>query len=166
MVYTNGRFYSEIESNREEWVMATKEKQEELVQIMNEWQTLENKAVSQTAKIMAEADHPLIRLMMEVIQRDSNMHHRVQQMIIDSMQTESVELTSDDLVGVWDSIEDHIQIEKKTIDMAKKSLEALGSASKMVMQQYLISYLLIDEQKHDKMLADLELIKKGMFKSA
>jgi hypothetical protein len=146
--------------------MTTKAKQEELIQTMKKWQELENKAVSQTAKIMMKAEHPLIRLVMEVIQRDSNMHHRVQQIIIDSMQTKSVALSTDDLVGVWDSIEDHIKIEKKTIDMARKSLDALGDASKTVMQQYLLSYLLMDEQKHDKMLADLELIKKGMFKSA
>jgi hypothetical protein len=146
--------------------MTTKEKQEQLIQTMKKWQTLENKAVSQTAKIMVEAEHPLVRLVMEVIQRDSNMHHRVQQMIIDSMQTEPVALNPDDLVGVWDSIEDHIKIEKQTIEMARQGLEALGDASKTVMQQYLLSYLLMDEQKHDKMLADLELIKKGMYKSA
>jgi hypothetical protein len=146
--------------------MTTKEKQEQLIQTMKQWQTLENKAVSQTAKIMVEAEHPLVRLVMEVIQRDSNMHHRVQQMIIDSMQTEPVALNPDDLVGVWDSIEDHIKIEKQTIEMARQGLEALGDASKTVMQQYLLSYLLMDEQKHDKMLADLELIKKGMYKSA
>jgi len=146
--------------------MTTKEKQEELIATMKKWQTLENKAVSQTAKIMVDAEHPLVRLVMEIIQRDSNMHYRVQQMIIDSMQTETVALSPDDLVGVWDSIEDHIKIEKQTIVMAQKSLEALGDASKTVMQQYLLSYLMLDEQKHEKLLADLELIKKGMFKSA
>ena len=122
--------------------------------------------MAQTAKIMAETDHPLIRLVMEVIQRDSNMHHRVQQMIIDSMETIPVELTADDLVGVWDSIEKHTQLERQTIEMAQKSLETLKGTSKTVMQQYLLAYLLADEQKHDKLLADLELIKKGMFKSA
>jgi len=146
--------------------MTTKEKQEELIATMKKWQTLENKAVAQTAKIMVDAKHPLVRLVMEIIQRDSNMHHRVQQMIIDTMESETVALSPDDLVGVWDSIEDHIKIEKQTIEMAQKSLAALGDASKTVMQQYLVSYLLLDEQKHDKLLADLELIKRGMFKSA
>lgn len=146
--------------------MSTKEKQQELIKNMKNWQKLENKAVQQTAQIMTETDHPLIRLVMEVIQRDSNMHHRVQQMIVDSMETEFVELQADDLVDVWDSIENHIQLEKKTIEMAQASLEALKGTSKTVMQQYLISYLLTDEQKHDKMLADLELIKRGMFKSS
>ena len=146
--------------------MSTKEKQDQLVADMKKWQTLENNAVAQTAQIMTKAEHPLIRLVMEIIQRDSNMHHRVQQMIIDCFEKGLVEITADSLVYVWDSIEDHIKIEKKTIDMAKKGLKALEGTSKTVMQQYLLSYLLTDEEKHDKMLADLALIKQGMFKSS
>ncbi len=146
--------------------MSIKEQYAELVKIMKHWQTLENKAVSQTAKIMTETEHPLIRLVMEVIQRDSNMHHRVQQMIIDSMESGFVEITSDELAEVWDSVEEHIKIEKETIEMAKKSLAALKGQSKVVMQQYLINYLLTDEEKHDKLLSDLEMIKRGMYKSS
>ena len=146
--------------------MSIKEKQEEITRAMKEWQILENKAVAQTAKIMTETDHPLIRLVMEVIQRDSNMHHRVQQMIIDGFEQEFIGISPDDLVSVWDSIEDHIKLEKKTIEMAQAGLAALEGTSKTVLQQYLLTYLLIDEQKHDKMLADLDTIKKGMFKSA
>lgn len=146
--------------------MSIKEKQEELVKTMRQWQKLENTAVAQTAKIMTEAEHPLIRLIMEVIQRDSNMHHRVQQMIVDATESEFIEISPNDLVGVWDSIENHIKIEKKTIELAQKSLDALEGTSKTVVQQYLVNYLLTDEEKHDRMLSDLELIKRGMFKSS
>jgi len=146
--------------------MTTKAKQEELVKTMRQWQKLENNAVAQTAKIMTETDHPLIRLVMEIIQRDSNMHHRVQQMIADSMEHAPVALTIDDLAEVWDSVEKHIAIEKKTIELAQQGLNALKGASKTVVQQYLLAYLLADEQKHEKLLADLELIKRGMYKSA
>jgi hypothetical protein len=146
--------------------MTTKAKQEELVTIMRKWQKLENTAVAQTARIMTESEHPLIRLIMEIIQRDSNMHHRVQQMIVDSLEDGAVALSVDDLAAVWDSIEKHIDIERKTIELAQKSREALKGASKMAVQQYLLSYLLADEQKHDKMLAELDLIKRGMFKSS
>ena len=146
--------------------MSTKEKQKELVRILKHWQALENAAVAQTAKIMTETNHPLIRLVMEVIQRDSNMHHHVQELIIETMEKEYLALAPEDLAGVWESVEKHIEIEKQTIEMASQCLAALKDSSKTVMQQYLISYLLIDEQKHDKLLADLELIKKGMYKSA
>jgi len=33
----------------------------------------------------------------------------------------------------------------------------------MVVQEYLLQYLLTDENKHNKILDDLETIKKGMY---
>jgi hypothetical protein len=142
--------------------MGTKEKLEQVVGIMKRWQKAENAAVHQTSRIMEETENPLIRLVMEVIQRDSNMHHRVQQMVVDSIERESVPVLLPDLEKVWVSIEKHIKIEKQTIDMAQQALAAL-EGTKNPVQQYLISYLLEDEKKHDKLLADLELIKKQMY---
>ena len=142
--------------------MGTKEKLEQVVGIMKRWQKAENAAVHQTSKIMEETENPLIRLVMEVIQRDSNMHHRVQQMVVDSIERESIPVLTPDLEKAWESIEKHIRIEKQTIDMAKQALDAL-EGTKNPVQQYLISYLLEDEKKHDKLLADLELVKKQMY---
>jgi hypothetical protein len=142
--------------------MSVKEKQEQLVGAMKRWQKIENAAVAQTGKIMEQTDNTLIRLVAEIIQRDSNLHHRVQQTIIESIDREHINLSVDDLEKVWTSIDQHIQIEKKTIELAKQSLSAL-EGTKHPIQQYLLSYLLQDEQKHDKLLSDLELIKKGMY---
>jgi hypothetical protein len=142
--------------------MDTKEKQDKLVGSMRKWQKIENAAVTQTAKIMEESEHPLIRLVAEVIQRDSNMHHRVQQAIIDSIEKENINVFYPDLEKVWGSIEKHILIEKKTIELAKLSIEAL-EGTKSPVQLYLLNYLLHDEEKHDKLLEDLALLKKGMY---
>lgn len=142
--------------------MSTKEKQERLVATMKKWQKIENAAVSQTGKIMEETDHPIIRLVAEIIQRDSNIHHRVQQTIIDSLDREHINISHDDLAGVWESIAKHIAIEKKTIELAREALDSL-KGTKSPVQQYLVSYLLTDEEKHDKLLSDLELLKKGMY---
>jgi len=60
-------------------------------------------------------------------------------------------------------IEDHVKLEKKTIEYAKESLEAIGSSKGMLIQHYLLSYLLKDEEKHEAVLADLEKIKGGMY---
>jgi len=49
-----------------------------------------------------------------------------------------------------------------TVKMAEDALIAL-KGKKMVVQEYLIHYLLEDENKHNKILADLETIKKGMY---
>ena len=129
---------------------------------MKRWQKLENAAIAQTARIMEETEHPLIRAVMEVIQNDSKNHYAIQQLIIDSVEKEYINVFTDDLVKVWDSIEKHIQLEKKTIEMADESLKAL-EGSKNVVQLYLLDYLRADEEKHDKLLADLDRIKKAMY---
>jgi len=141
--------------------MSTRENQEKLIENMKRWQKLEDLAVSQTAKIMEEIDHPLIRLVAEIIQRDSNMHHRIQQMVVDTLEHETVAINFDDLANTWDAIERHIQIEKKTVELAEESL-ALLPPNMNPLQQYLLGYLMVDEQKHDKMLDDLQKLKRGV----
>jgi bacterioferritin (cytochrome b1) len=129
---------------------------------MKEWQRLEDATVAQTAKIKMKTDNKLIRLVMEIIQRDSNMHHRIQQLIINSLEEEPVNIPVDDLVSIWDSIEQHIEMERKTVELGKVSLAELEGSGNVI-QQYLLAFLMRDEEKHDKLLSDLELIKKGMF---
>jgi len=142
--------------------MSVKEQQQKIVEIISRWQKLEDTAVAQTARIMEATDHPLIRLVAEIIQRDSNMHHRIQQMVIDTLQTETVALNFDQLREAWDEIEKHIQIEKKTVQMAQEALELLPPRTNQI-QQYLVAYLLEDEKKHDKMLDELSRLKKGVY---
>jgi len=136
--------------------------QQKLVETMKQWQKIENTTISRTAGVMQETNNPLIRLVMEIIQGDSNLHHRVQQSIVNSLEKSSISIPVEDLQAVWAAIEEHIQIERKSIDLAKSSLEALGSKGNVV-QRYLISYLMEDEKKHEKLLSNLELIKKGMY---
>jgi len=142
--------------------MSTKEKLENLTKTMKDWQKVENAAVSQTGKVMEKTQNPLIRMVMEIIQHDSNMHYRVQQLIADSSEQGTVHINVDDLAGVWDAIEKHIEIEKKTIEMAMQSIDAL-KGTKYPLQKYFLSYLLEDEKKHDKLLEDLNLLKKDMY---
>lgn len=142
--------------------MSTKELQEKIVWNMRKWQKIEDAAVTQTGEIVAKTDNPIIRLVMSIIHADSLTHHRVQGLIADGLESETVSLSYDDLSDVWDMIEKHIEIEKKTISLAKESLEAI-KGKKMVVQEYLLNYLLLDETKHDKMLDDLALIRKGMY---
>ena len=142
--------------------MSTKDKLEKLAEAMRRWQHMENATVAQTAKIMNQTDHPLLRLVMEIIQRDSNNHYRVQQLVVDSLETAQVNVPTDELTKIWESIEAHLELERKTVELGKICLESL-EGTRSVVQQYLLSYLLADEEKHNKMLSDLDLIKKGMY---
>jgi hypothetical protein len=141
--------------------MSTKEIQQEIVSTMKRWQKIEYSALASTGQIIEKTDNPVVRLVMEIIQRDSQMHYRIQEWIADSLEFKTVSLNPDELGKVWGMIEAHIELERKTLEMAGRSLEAL-KGKKMVIQEYLLQYLQEDEEKHNNLLRRLEMIKKGM----
>ena len=145
--------------------MSTKQGQDRLVGILRRWQAIEGQSAQQCAEIGEQTRNPVIRLVMDVIRRDSAMHHRVQQFIIDSIEKEAVALTVDDLARVWSAIEEHIQSEKLTGELIAQTQKA-REGTRNVVQQYLLAYLAADEAKHDRLLDGLEQIKRGMYKSA
>ncbi len=142
--------------------MTQKQVQEDIQALMKAWQKIENASVASTGRVIEKTENPIIRLVMEIIQRDSQMHYRIQEFIADSISTKTVTLTPEELGDVWDMIEQHIELEKKTVALAQQSLNAL-KGSKMVVQEYLLHYLLEDENKHNNILKQLETIKKGMY---
>lgn len=142
--------------------MSTKEIQQQIVSNMRRWQKIENASVASTGQIIEKTDNPIVRLVMELIQRDSQFHYRVQAMIADSLESKAIALSPDEIGEVWDMIEKHIELEKKTVELAQEALNAL-KGKKMLVQEYLLNYLLIDEQKHNTVLNRLEDIKKGMY---
>jgi CheY-like chemotaxis protein len=142
--------------------MSTKELQEKLAADMKSWMKIEKQSVGSTGNIISKTDNPVIHLVMEIIQRDSLMHYRIQDFIRDTIETRPAQLDVDELVQVWDGIEKHIEIEKKTIQNAKNALEAI-EGKHMVVQEYLLNYLLMDEEKHDALLETLSKIKGGMY---
>lgn len=142
--------------------MSTKELQEKLVSSLSEWQSVEDAAVASTGAIIGKTKNPVIRLVMELIQRDSQFHHRVQQFMIDVLQGRLVTLTPEDLGQIWEEVENHIEIEKRTVTMAEDLLKQL-KGKKMVIPEYLLHYLMEDEKKHNHVLESLVTIKKGMY---
>jgi len=145
--------------------MSMKKNLEALERDMERWQSLETAGVAQTSRIMEQTENPLVSLVLEIIQRDSHVHRRVQQVVRDSLANDTVTLTPDDLGTIWDGIKTHIAMERESIEIATRSLEKLreGQARGYLVQQYLIAYMLEDEKKHDKMLSDLELLKRNMY---
>ncbi len=142
--------------------MSTKELQQEIVSSMKKWQQIENSTIAVTGQIIEKTDNPIIHLVMEIIQRDSQMHYLVQQWIADSFESKTVNLTPEELGKIWDTIERHIELEKKSVETAEQSLASLKGKS-MVIQTYLLNYLLEDEKKHNNLLASLESIKIKMY---
>ena len=114
-----------------------KEAIENLIKILKKWQTVEDDSIKNTTEIIKKSDNPLVHLVMEIIRQDSVMHRRVQQLIVDHFEKKPITLNPDELADFWGMVEEHDEIEKKTIKMAEK--------------------------KHDKLLEEMEKIKLGMY---
>jgi len=145
--------------------MSTKDVQSGLVSNMRKWQKIEDASVSSTGQMIEKTENPLLRLVMEIIQRDSQMHYRVQEFIADSIEHKAVSLTPDELAAIWGMIENHIALEKKTVEIAEQTIASLKGQQGMIVQEYLLNYLLEDERKHNDLLKNLEDIKKGIYRS-
>jgi hypothetical protein len=141
---------------------STKDVQQDLISNMKTWRKIENASIASTGRVIEKTENPIVRLVMEIIQRDSQMHYRVQEWIADSLQ-KTVSLTPEEVGEVWGLIEDHIEIEKKTQELARESLEATKGSKGMLVQSYLLEYLLEDEKKHNVLLERLAGIQKGMY---
>lgn len=129
------------------------------VETLRNWQGLERHALEVTSKVIQDTDNAVIREVMEIIRNDSLQHHRVQQFLIDSFTKQALTLTPEELGKIWAAIEEHDRVEKKTISLAKELREQIN----FPVQRVLLDYLLADEEKHDKLLEQLEQVKKGMY---
>ena len=137
-------------------------KVENMIGVLQQWQGLERQAMNDTAEIMEQTKSPLIRIIMEIIRHDSLMHHRVQQFLIDSVTKESVTVTREDVTEIWEKIEAHDRMEKRTIELA----EGLKKDAWSPVHRTLLDYLLRDESKHDTILQQLGEFKSEMSKSS
>lgn len=135
---------------------------EEMIVVLRQWQRLERQAINDTAEVAEKTENPLIRMIMEIIRHDSLMHHRVQQFLIDSVTKQDVPVTREDVAAVWEQIEAHDAVEKKTIEIATKLHDKAWSP----IHKTLLGYLITDEKKHDGLLAALNEVKQAMNRSS
>ena len=136
-----------------------KELNENLVEILKQWQNIEDESVKSTSAIIAKTSNPIIKQIMEIIKQDSAMHKKVQQVIIDSFEKEAISLAPEELSDIWTMVENHIELEKETVRLAEEARKNSNS----FMIRYLLGYLMKDEQKHNEILQQMEDIKGGMY---
>ncbi len=126
-----------------------------LVNILKTWQKLEDASVQSTTEIIKSTRNPFVQIIMEIIRQDSVMHRRVQQLILDSLQVKELSIDEEEINTLWSKIEEHDEMERKVIELAKQSKDE--ARSPLVI--YLLDYLLTDEQKHDNLLTQLQNLK-------
>ena len=136
-----------------------KELNEHLVATLKKWQKIEDQSVKSTTEIMQKTENTIVKHIMEIIRQDSAMHKRIQQLIIDSFEKQAIILNPEELSNVWTMVEKHIELEKETIRLAEESRK---NSNNFVIR-YLLGYLMIDEQKHNEILAQMEDIKSGIY---
>ena len=129
-----------------------------MLEDLKRWQTIEDHSIDQTTKIGQQPRTEFVRIIMEVIRHDSEMHRRVQQTIIDSLTRADIPLTYEDLAEVWDQIEKHDATERKVVEIAKN----LHASAWSPIHKALLSYLVTDEEKHDRLLEQLSEIKQDL----
>ena len=142
--------------------MKTKELQERTVEAMRRWQGIEERAIQITEDLLGETENPIIRQVLAIIQQDSRTHARVQQLIADTLEGQAISLNPDEVAGISDALDRHGRIEEETVALARETLSAL-KGKKMLVQEYLLDYLLQDEEKHVALLKGLDGIKRGMY---
>ncbi|HOX24728.1 MAG TPA: hypothetical protein PLL30_03065 [Candidatus Krumholzibacteria bacterium] len=135
--------------------MSTRALQRQLIENLREWQKLEHAQITLTGSVMELTSNPIVTLIMQIVQRDSEMHHRVQQLIIDSLESTVVGLTQADVDLVRDKLAAHLAMEKETVRLAEASLAALAGHELMI-QEILMTFLRRDEEKHQELLAALD----------
>ena len=135
--------------------MSTRELQQQLITNLREWQKLENAQITLTGSVLEETSNPVVAVVMEIIQRDSQMHHRVQQLIIDSLESEVVGMEAADVALIKDQLHVHLEMEKETVRLALENLEALAGKD-LIVQEFLMEFLRRDEEKHRDLLTALD----------
>ena len=137
-------------------------KVDEMVKVLRDWQAIERQAMSFTSEISEKTDSTLIRMIMDIIRHDSHQHHRVQQYLIDTVTKQAPAVSREDVVDIWDSIEEHDALEKKTIALA----EQLKKDAWSPVHKLLLEYLLRSEALHDSLLEQLGDFKSDMTKAS
>ena len=142
---------------REEKTKKTTESSKKFLEIIKEWQKLEDDTMNHAENLMHKTGNRLIKLTMEMIKHDSQKHKEMQQMLIDSLTKEALILSPDDLAVISDGLNKHLAAEARSLELADEALQN----SEQFVTKYILSYLIADEQKHHSLLGKLNELKRA-----
>ena len=128
---------------------------EELAKVLKEWYTLEDQTIKLAEDLMKKSDNSFVKVIMEMIKRDSEKHKIMQQFAIDNLTKEAFHLTPQELIPLSEVLEKHIQAEAKSMGLANSAI----TMSRDYFTNFIVSYLMADEIKHHEMLTKLDHIK-------
>jgi hypothetical protein len=135
------------------------ESSEEFLSIIKEWIVLEDKTIASADELIDKANNPFVKMRMEMVKHDSGKHKEMLQWIIDNLTKEAVHLTPDEIMPLSALLHEHLEVEAKSIVLAKNALKKSG----LPIVRYILSALLDDETKHHEQIIMLnDEIKKAI----
>jgi len=142
--------------------MTMKETNQKIVDQIRGWRDLDNKSASLIEETIARCDHPVVCTVMEIIRRDAELHSRVVDLIVESMERRPLTMSLDQFGEVVGLIQKHLEVKEQ---MAKAMDETLSLAKdkSLGIQRFLLTYVLEDERKHQAMLQGIEQVKRTLY---
>jgi len=133
--------------------------EEAVVKNFREWQELENETMRLSEDLKKKSDNSFVKLIMEIIKRDSEKHKLMQQFVIDSFTKEAIHLAPQDLIPLADVLEKHIKAEARSMGLANACI----AGTKNFFASFVASALISDEVKHHEMLTMLDQVKGQVY---
>lgn len=133
------------------------ERSHEFLKIMREWQKLEEETIKLSDGMIKANHNPIVRMAMEMIKNDSQKHKVMQQMLIDSVTSEAIHLSPEELASLSDLLNKHMAAEAKSLELADAALKN----SDLFATRFVLSMLIADEQKHHRLLGNLNELKRA-----
>lgn len=128
---------------------------ESLIETMRKWQGIENASIESADEIIDTADNPLLRMVMEIVQSDSRMHARVQDLIATGLHRKSPPPDAARREAIRAQLRRHVDMEKKMVGLVRDTLGEVEGKG-MVVEEFFLRYLLRDEEKHDALLDEFD----------
>ena len=135
------------------------EKKDRFLADLGKWQKMEAASVKTCTEVQKKTENTLIKMIAEIIRRDSESHIEVLKLIKESLTKEAIHLTPDELVEIWDLVDGYHKIEQKSVEIAQEAIRD----TRLFEIRYLLTYLLEDESKHLKLLNQLDDFKRNLF---
>lgn len=125
---------------------------------IRKWMELEDVTIAHCEKIMDATDNRLVEIIVESIRSDSEKHKEILSFITEALNG-TITLEPDELGELSVLLDEHLEIEKSSIDMALREYDN----SRHFVIRHLLSYLLADEKKHFKLLGQLKDFQRQLY---
>ena len=125
---------------------------------IRKWQQVEDVTIESCEALKDASDNVLVRTIADIIRADSMKHKEVLEVILQALDG-TITLTPEELGGISTLLDDHLNIERDSIQLAMDEFE---NSRHFVIRQ-LLSYLLEDERKHYKLLSQLNDFKRHLY---